>query len=83
MSFSVEENAVLIHEFSKYLPTVTPPSHTPPPPSLAPLARARSLRSLAYYRPKIKSWLRHWPEYLECTQKAVRIFRMHFEYPGM
>ena len=33
-----------------------------PPPSLAPLARARSLRSLAgyFYRPpKIKSWLRH------------------------
>ena len=65
MSFSVEENAVFIHKFSKNLPTVggrTPPSHTPPPPppSLAPLARARSLRSLAYYRPpKIKSWLRH------------------------
>ena len=23
------------------------------------------------------------PEYLECTRNAVRIFRMHFEYPGM
>ena len=22
-------------------------------------------------------------EYLECTQNAVNIFRMHFEYPGM
>ena len=40
------------------------PSLPPPPPSLAPLARAPSLRSLAryFYRPplKIKSWLRHW-----------------------
>ena len=67
MSFSVEENAVFIDEFSKKIslpwegghppPTPSPP----PPPSLAPLARAWSLRSLAYYRPpKIKSWLRHW-----------------------
>ena len=48
--------------FQKNLPTVdTPLPHPPPPPpSLAPLARAWSLRSLAYYRPpKMKSWLRH------------------------
>ena len=42
MSFSVEENAVFIHKFSKNLPTVgggTPPSHT-----------------LAYYRPPPLRW---------------------------
>ena len=45
MSFSVEENAVFIDEFSKNLPTVaggTPPSHTlpgPPPRSLRSLGR--------------------------------------------
>ena len=40
MSFSVEENAVFIHKFSKNLPTVGggTPSHTLPP-SLAPLPR--------------------------------------------
>ena len=46
MSFSVEENAVFIHKFSKNLPTVvggTPPSHTLPPPP-------RSLRSLGLGR---------------------------------
>ena len=63
MSFSVEEIAVFIDEFKKKSPyrgRGDTPSH-PPPPSLAPLARDWSLRSLAYYRPpKIKSWLRHW-----------------------
>ena len=49
MSFSVEENAVFIDEFSKNLPTVG--GGTPPPTSLA---RAWSLRSLAYYRPPPK-----------------------------
>ena len=52
MSFSVEENAVFTHKFSKNLPTVG--GGHPPPPSLTPLARARSLRSLAYYRPPLR-----------------------------
>ena len=58
MSFSVEENAVFIHKFSKNLPSRGRGAPPPPPP--------RSLRSLAYYRPppppKMKSWLRHWSE---------------------
>ena len=70
MSFSVEEKCRFhTRIFKKNLPTVGgghPPP--PPPPSLAPLARARSLCSLAYYRPppQIKSWLRHAPVRL-CT----------------
>ena len=46
------------------------PSPPPPPPSLAPLARAPSLRSLARYiyrPPKIKSWLRHWAHIIFCA----------------
>ena len=63
MSFSVEENAVFIHKFSKNLPTVgggTPPSHTLPP--LARFARSglgRSAPSHITAPPKMKSWLRH------------------------
>ena len=47
MSFSVEENAVFIHKFSKNLPTVgggTPPLPHPPP--LARSARSGSVASL-------------------------------------
>ena len=74
MSFSVEENAVFIHEFSKKisLPWKGDTSLPHPPPSLA---RARSLRSLAYYRPpKIKSWLRHWepPYHLGQAANPIR-----------
>ena len=51
MSFSVEENAVFIHEFSTTKISLPWEGDTPfphPPPSLAPLA---------YYRPpKIQSW---------------------------
>ena len=42
MSFSVEENAVFIHKFSKNLPTVGGGTPSPPPP--------RSLRSLGLGR---------------------------------
>ena len=66
MSFSVEENAVFIHKFSKKKSPYrgrgdTPLPHPPPPPP-------RSLRSLGLGRfapshitapRKIKSWLRH------------------------
>ena len=31
----------------------------------------------------IRAGHKNGPEYLECTQNTVRIFRMHFEYPGM
>ena len=65
MSFSVEENAVFIHEFSKIIPTVggetpLPPTPSPPPP----LARSARSGSVAFApshitAPKIKSWLRH------------------------
>ena len=55
MSFSVEENAVFIHKFSKNLPTVgggtPPPTPSPPPP--------RSLPRILPPPPKMKSWLRH------------------------
>ena len=73
MSFSVEENAVFIHEFSKNLPTVGGGTPLPPPPP------PRSLRSLAYYRPpKIKSWLRHWSpcDQILCLVRA----QVHFVY---
>ena len=53
MVSNVQENAVFRHKYSKIsLPWEGghPHSPPPPPPSLAPLARAWSLRSLAYYR---------------------------------
>ena len=65
LSFSVEENAVFIHKFSKNLPTVGV-RHPPPTPS--PPRSIRSLR-LGRFAPshitapppliKSKSWLRH------------------------
>ena len=66
MSFSVEENAVFIHEFSttKNLPTVGggSPSHTVPPRSLPRILPP----------PKIKSWLRHWGHSPEtCNQARI------------
>ena len=60
MSFSVEENAVFIHKFSKNLPTVgggTPPSHTLPPSLARSLGLGRFAPSHITAPPKMKSWL--------------------------
>ena len=61
MSFSVEENAVFIHEFSKKISL--PWEAYPPPPPLARSARSGSVASLPRILPppppKTKSWLRH------------------------